>query len=156
VLGIKLAAGEQIAERATISGWVPRADLEHSAIFQCNAHDAMTFDGSVLDSSSGTTTIASWSSLYTRSPTRSDAIGRSPSGVAIGVSGAAQIGHCPPHCHRPSVQVIVKVQSGPQDAPGALHGVPACGITGGQSPAGLAHTMDCRLSCTRVKHTARR
>jgi hypothetical protein len=30
------------------------------------------------------------------------------------------------------------VQSGPQDAPGVLHGVPAWGITAGQPAAGLA------------------
>ena len=34
---------------------------------------------------------------------------------------------------------MVKVQSGPHDAPGVLHGEPACGITVGQSVAGLAH-----------------
>jgi hypothetical protein len=59
--------------------------------------------------------------------------------VAIGVSGAAQMGHSPvAHCQMPLVQVIVSVQSGPQDAPGVLHAVPDCGITAGHPVAGAA------------------
>lgn len=57
----------------------------------------------------------------------------------MGVSGAAQTGHWPPpHCQMPLVQVMVSVQSGPQDAPGVLQGVPDCGITAGQPVAGAA------------------
>lgn len=38
----------------------------------------------------------------------------------------------------PLVQVMVRVQSGPQEAPGVLHGAPDCGITVGQPVAGAA------------------
>lgn len=118
---------------------MPRADLEHSTIFERNSHDTMSRDGSVLDLQQRDDHDRILVLAVTRSPTRSDAIGCSPSGVATGLSGAAHIGHMPPpHCQTPSVQVMVKVQSGPHDAPGALHEVPACGITVGQPVAGPA------------------
>jgi hypothetical protein len=49
------------------------------------------------------------------------------------------MGHSPvAHCQTPLVQVIVSVQSGPQDAPGVLQGAPDCGITAGQPAVGVA------------------
>ena len=66
-------------------------------------------------------------------------MGRSPFGVAIGVSGAAQMGQLPrAQRQKPFVQVMVRLQSGPQEAPGVLQGLPACGIRAGQPDAGLA------------------
>ena len=57
----------------------------------------------------------------------------------MGVSGAAQIGQLPrAHRQKPSLQVMVTLQSGPHCAPGELQGVPACGIVEGQPGAGLA------------------
>ena len=87
----------------------------------------------------GTATIALSFTLYTRSPTRSAAIGCSPDGVAMGVSGAAQIGHDPRrHCHTPPSHEMTRSQSGPQDAPGVLQGEPAWGIFVGHPAPGVA------------------
>jgi hypothetical protein len=89
--------------------------------------------------------MAAWSTLYTRSPTFSDAIGRSPVGVATGVSAAAQTGHGA-YCHthtplwshamsRPQEQGKLS-RPKPQCVPGMLHGVPALGATVGHSDLG--------------------
>lgn len=49
MLRIQLVAGKQIADRATIGCRVPGADLEHSAVCERGADDAMTGNRGVLD-----------------------------------------------------------------------------------------------------------
>src|SRR3954470_13012647 len=59
----------------------------------------------------GAATMASPSTVYTRSPTRKSAMGRSPRGVAMGVSGDAHTGRAqwPASSHRqsPSLQTAM-------------------------------------------------
>lgn len=46
---IQFAASKQIAEGSTIRGGVSRTDLEHAAVFEGNAYDAMPRDARVPD-----------------------------------------------------------------------------------------------------------
>jgi hypothetical protein len=62
-----------------------------------------------------------------------------PDGVAIGVSGEAQIGQLPTlQRHAPPSHTISPSQSGPHEAPGVAHGAPAFGSAAGHPSRGAA------------------
>src|ERR1041384_2987924 len=84
--------------------------------------------------------MASWSTLYTRSPTRSSAIGRSPVGVAMGVSGDAHTrmqlkSFLYSHFQAPFSQVTLRPHESVRQAlpDGRSHAAPWFGMTPGQS-----------------------
>jgi hypothetical protein len=68
-------------------------------------------------------------------------MGRSPDGVAIGVSGEAQTGQSVDtfHCHAPSVHtaIVCSQALGGQDMPGVSQAAPSFGTIGGQGADGV-------------------
>jgi hypothetical protein len=96
----------EIADPSPVGGRMNAADSSDAALHDQSRHGVMRAGTANLEDGDGSDLPCA--TLYTRSPGTSEAIGRAPSGVAMGVSGEAQM-----HSRHPLGQVPRPGRAGP-------------------------------------------